>query len=200
MLTTDNMENRMPEPILFNCWKHHQQFIVDEIMKINNHSDLYTLRAGLKLIGDSTTDLYVGSMNLDQISAFTHSFLNKNKLANEALYLSWIRDSSDQYITIPFPDQSVWVFKIGIEPGRYVHIHPGRNVPHTVRAKANVLKTAIAVNARAWLDQSNPLRIENINTVREELIHLDPIKFITMNQELGRLIYDFAIKLGTLKT
>jgi hypothetical protein len=138
-------------------------------------------------------------MDLNQIAAFTISFLKKDKLENESEYLDWIRKSSDQYRILPFPDQCIWVFKIGVEPGRHVHIHPGRNVPHTVRAKANVLKTAIAVNAKAWLDESNPLRIENINTVREDLIRLEPIKFVTMNQELGRLIYDFAIKLGTLK-
>lgn len=192
------MDNQVPEPILFNCWKHHQDFILDEIRKLGSPSDLFSLQSNLRLVGDSTTDLYTGSMDLDQIAAFTLSFLKKEKLENEAEYLNWIRESSDQYKTLPFPDQCIWVLKIGIEPGRYVHIHPGRNVPNTVRAKANVLKTAIAVNAKAWLDQSNPLRIENINTIRTELIHLDPIKFITMNQELGRLIYDFANKLGTL--
>jgi len=193
------MDNRVPEPILFNCWKHHQEFILDEIRKLGSLSDLFTLQPNLRLIGDSTTDLYTGSMDLDQIATFTISFLKKDKLENEAEYLEWIRESSDSYKILPFPDQCIWVFKIGVEPGRHVHIHPGRNVPHTVRAKANVLKTAIAVNAKAWLDQSNPLRIENINAVREELIHLNPIKFVTMNQELGRLIYNFAIKLGTLK-
>jgi hypothetical protein len=194
------MDNCMPEPILFNCWKHHQEFILQEIRKIGTRSDLDSLRLSLKLIGDSTTDLYTGSMSLQQIAAITISFLKQNNLGNEAEYLSWISESPDQFKTKPYPDQSVWVFKIGIEPGRYVHIHPGRNVPHTVRAKANVLKTAIAVNARALIDDSNPLRVENINAVREELIDLDPIKFVTMNQELGRLVYHFAVKLGTLET
>ncbi len=200
MKKTAGIDNCIPDPILFNCWKHHQDFILQQIRKIGNLADLDHLRTSLKLIGDSTTDLYIGSMDLEQIAAFILSFLDENNLKTHRDYLAWINESPDQYKTIPFPDKSVWVLKIGIEPGKYVHIHPGRNVPHTIRAKANVLKTAIAVNAKAAIERCNPLRLESINTVREELIHLDPIKFVTMNQELGRLIYHFAVKLGTLET
>ena len=199
MIETAGMDNCMPEPILFNCWKHHQEFILKEIRKIGAKADLQRLRTSLKQIGDSTTDLYIGSMNLEQIGAFILSFLEEYNLMTQGDYLGWINESPDLYKTLPFPDQSIWVLKIGIEPGRYVHIHPGRNVPLTIRAKANVLKTAIAVNAKALIDQSNPLGIESVNTVREELIHLDPIKFVTLNQELGRLIYHFALILGTLE-
>ncbi len=193
------MDNCMPEPILFNCWKHHQNFILDEIRKVGVSRDLYQLKTSLKLIGDSTTDLYIGTMSLDSIATFTDSFLREHQMVDKDSYLSWVNESTEQYKTIPFPDESVWVFKIGIEPGKYVHIHPGRNAPHTVRAKANVLKTAIAVNTKAMIDQSNPLLVETVNSVREELINLDPIKFVTLNQELGRLIYHFAVKLGTLE-
>jgi len=193
------MENFIPKPILFNCWKHHQEFIMGEIRKMKVSKDLSVLKDQLKKIGDSTTDLYVGHLNLDRIATTALSFLEQKNIINKEAYLKWIKESSEEYRTVPFPDESVWVFKIGIEEGKYVHIHPGRKVPHTLRAKANVLKTAIAVNAKAFLDQSNPLDIELINWVRKDLINLDPIKFVTLNQELGRIIYDFAIKLGTLK-
>jgi hypothetical protein len=192
------MGNFMPEPVLFNCWKHHQGFIMCEIGKMEDSDDLSDLKNHLKKIGDSTTDLYVGKLNLEHIAAATLSFLDQNKIKHEKAYLEWIKESPDEYKTSPFPDGSVWVFKIGLEKGRYVHIHPGRRVPHTIRTKANVLKTAIAVNAKSVIDGSNPLDIESINQVRKDMINLDPIKFVTMNQELGRVIYDFAMKLGTL--
>lgn len=192
------MDNCLPIPILFNCWKHHQDFILNEIRKLGVAQDLYGLQPILKLIGESTTDLYMGSMSPEEIAAFTGFFLRKNNLMDKDSYFTWIAESKDQYKTIPFPDESIWVLKNGIEPGRYVHIHPGRNVPYTIRTKANVLKTAIAANTKALIDQSNPLLVENVNKVRKDLINLDPIKFVTLNQELGRMIYHFAVKLGII--
>jgi len=192
------MEDVTPKPILFNCWKHHQGFILQEIRKMGISGDLSQLKINLKKIGNSTTDLYTGQCSVEEITDFTLSVLDEKNIKEEKPYLKWISDTEEEYQTILFPDDSIWVFKIGIEEGKYVHIHPGRNVPHTVRAKANVLKTAIAVNLIALIEHQNPLHTETINKVREEIIHLDPIKFVTLNQELGRIIYDFAVKLEIL--
>ena len=41
------------------------------------------------------------------------------------------------------PDGSAWVLRQGEEGGRYVHVHPGRRTPPTLRVRATVLKTAV---------------------------------------------------------
>ncbi len=192
------MEDVIPKPILFNCWKHHQGFILQEIRKMKMSGNLSRLKINLKKIGNSTTDLYTGQFSVKEITDYTISVLDQKNIREELNYQKWISENKQEYQSILYPDDSIWVFKIGIEEGKYVHIHPGRNVPHTVRTKANVLKTAIAVNLMALIDQQNPLNIETINRVRKEIIDLDPIKFVTFNQELGRIIYDFALKLEIL--
>ena len=188
----------MPRPVLFNPWKHHQVFILDQIRKFVDLNELHSLGLHLKKIGDSTTDLYVGTLNLDDIANITLEILERRDFRNEGSYLNWIKESEGEYRTETFPDGSVWVFKIGYDEGRHVHIHPGRNVPLTVRVKANVLKTAISVNARALAEGVNPLDIEIINSARREMIGIDPVRFVTLNQELGRMIYHFAVKFGIL--
>ena len=120
-------------------------------------------------------------------------------LQNGGADFRWVRGSNEEYRTETFPDGSVWVFRTGFEKGKYVHIHPGRNVPLTTRVKANVLKTAIAVNALAIIHGGNPLDPVNINHVRREFLRLEPIRFVTLNHELGRMIYQFAVKFGTIE-
>jgi hypothetical protein len=198
MISLEKNDHFMPRPVLFNPWKHHQVFIIGQIRKFVDLNELHSLGLFLKKIGDSTTDLYVGNLNLDDIANITLEILERLNFRNEESYLNWIKESEGEYRTEPFPDGSVWVFKIGYDEGRHVHIHPGRNVPQTVRVKANVLKTAISVNARALADGVNPLDIEIINSVRREMIGIDPVRFVTMNHELGRMIYHFAVKFGIL--
>lgn len=193
------VQDDLPEPILFNPWKHHQDFIIDRTRTLIDGNDLESLSPFLKRIGESTTDLYVGPLGMTEISGITMRVLEKLELKNEELYLRWIRDSDGEYRTEPFPDGSIWVFRTGFEKNRYVHIHPGRNVPLTIRVKATVLKTAIAVNAFSVLKGGNPLDPVNINYIRHEFFRFEPIRFVTLNHELGRMIYHFAVKFGLLE-
>lgn len=198
MISNEGVGHDMPKPVLFNPWKHHQDYIIGQIRKFADPDELPSLSGHLNKIGESTTDLYVGPLGLEEIADLTLTVLEKLNLNNEESYLHWIRRSEGKYRTETFPDNSVWVFRIGYDEGRYVHIHPGRNVPFTLRVKANILKTAISVNARSLAEGGNPLDIKKINAVRREFIGLDPIKFVTLNHELGRMIYYFAVKIGIL--
>jgi hypothetical protein len=198
MISNEGLGHIMPEPVLFNPWKHHQDYIIDQIRRFADPDELPLLSQHLNKIGESTTDLYIGTLGLEDIADLTLAKLEKMNLNSEESYLHWIRRSKGSYRTETFPDGSVWVFRTGYDERRYVHIHPGRNVPFTLRVKANVLKTAISVNARTLAEGGNPLDIIKINEVRRGFIGLDPIKFTSLNHELGRMIYHFAVKIGNL--
>lgn len=193
------MEKCSPEPLLFNCWKHHEGFLLNIINMVKSLNDLEDLKEDLKKIGNSTTDLYTGKLSLLEISKTVLDYLLGKDLLKKEIYFTWIDESGEEYRTLEFPDHSIWVLRKGNEPGRHIHIHPGRNVSHTLRVKANVLKTAIAVNAISKIENCHPLDIELINRVREDFMNLSPTKFVTTNQELGRMIIKLAEKLGTVK-
>lgn len=150
----------------------------------------------MKVIGNSTTDLYTGTMSISEISEYCLRKLRESDQFKKGDYHKWIKQNPENYQEMEFPDLSIWILKIGIEMDRYVHIHPGRNVPYTVRVKANVLKTAYLANLFAFKDHKSPMDINLINDLRKEILDLSPIKFVTMNHDLGKMIYLFGYNLG----
>lgn len=191
-----DIEVLVPEPILFNCWKHHLHFLLEKIKAGNFDSD--ELKKQMKQIGNSTTDLYTGDLTIEDVSNYSQGILKSMGRMEKRSYLDWLKENQDEYQLMEFPDTSVWVFKAGIEPGRHIHIHPGRNVPLTIRVKATILKTAYLANLYALHKMGSPLDIRLINRLRQEILELSPIKFVTMNHELGRMIYFLGKYLGTI--
>ena len=83
---------------------------------------------------------------------------------------------------------SRWVLRRGTEPGRHVHVHPARWAPHTLRVRANVLKTAVMVLAHASVYGGDPRDVARINAVRRQYLGLSPIKELAGDQGLGIVI------------
>lgn len=192
------MEDLVPKPILFNCWKHHFDFLLAEIRKHYALDDSELLKMLVKKIGKSTTDLYIGTMDIPEVVDFCVNRLKRLHRFRKNTYLTWLSESQEEYRLMEFPDGSVWVLKIGTEEGRHIHIHPGRNVPHTIRVKATILKTSWLVNLYALNGNNSPMDIHLINHVRKEILGLSPIKFVTMNHDLGKMIYLFGSSLRLL--
>ncbi len=190
------MESPTPKPFLFNFWKHHLFFLLNEIKTASLEFEHDDLRSSMKKIGNSTTDLYTGDLSIPEISEFCKSKLIEDSRFEKDTYIKWIKQHPEYYREMIFPDQSVWILKIGVEEERHIHIHPGRNVLHTVRVKANILKTAYLANLFAYKYQKSPMDIDLINLLRNDILDLSPIKFVTMNHDLGKIIYLFGKNLG----
>jgi hypothetical protein len=193
------MEELVPKPILFNFWKHHLHFLLSEIQKRQGKIAVESLKAQMKKIGNSTTDLYTGTLSIGEICEYCILKLKNMHRYRKDIYLKWLNENPEAYQCIDLPDDSVWIFKAGIEKGRHIHIHPGRNVPHTLRVKANILKTAYLTNLYASAKNISPFEIDLINQLRREILGLSPIKFVTMNHDLGKMIYLFGHSLGICK-
>jgi hypothetical protein len=83
---------------------------------------------------------------------------------------------AESYTLFTHPvDNSRWVLRMGDERGRYVHLHPGRWSPCSVRVRANVLKTAFLVLCYTGIHGGNPRDRDVINEVRRLFLGLSPI-------------------------
>jgi hypothetical protein len=81
------------------------------------------------------------------------------------------------------------VLRLGDERDRYVHVHPGRWSPATLRVRANVLKTAVMVLAYVGVRGGDPLDRALVNRVRGEYLGLAPVgKDPAGEQGIGRFI------------
>lgn len=75
----------------------------------------------------------------------------------------------------------------GVVAGRHVHLHPARYAAHTIRVKANVLKTAIAALIAAG-GQREEVAIGLVNQVRAQWLALPPVKSLSEEAGAARLM------------
>jgi hypothetical protein len=136
----------IPEPFQFNKMKHHLSFI-KEFISLRQSEDkapeINSLVKEIKHIGTSVMDIYTGSLTLRKIIDEIGFILNSNNLGDESAYSGWIGKTYNDFRIISLSDNSQWMLKYKDDRNRYVHLFPARTSPHTIRVKANTLKSAI---------------------------------------------------------
>jgi hypothetical protein len=178
----------VPFPIKLNCWKHHALFIKKALNNFKSEIDIKQLRTKLLRIGESQMDLYYGRLSPEEVADKTIDFLTSNSVIVNKEYLDWLHNDGQEYRNIKLKDKSVWTLRAGDEEMRYVHIHPGRYSPLTVRVKALTLKTSICALACSKIKKASAVDIDLINEAREKLLSVPPLKSINKERGLGRLI------------
>lgn len=179
---------KVPIPLKLNCWKHHALFIKKEISKFKSEAQIKGLQSLLVKIGESQMDLYYGKLSPAEIAKQTIEYLTINSLNNKNEYSDWLCRVRNEYQTIALNDGSVWTLRSGDEEKRFVHIHPGRYSPHTVRVKALTLKSVICVLAYLRTQSLPSVEISLINEVRKKYLNAPPIKSFSKENGLGKLI------------
>jgi hypothetical protein len=164
--------------ILFNALKHHLGYI-QTFVKSNN---LDNAKEQLWGIGASQMDLYIGELSVQDIENQIVEHLDKNNILDKTLFENFIENQKD-FFEITLSDTSRWTLRKGNDVTNYIHIHPSRYSPHTIRVRAGILKTAIGLEI---------LEIENyntliINTLRIEL-DLSPIKKMEDSVGLEKMV------------
>ncbi len=181
--------NSVPEPFLFNPLKHHAGYIsgfIKEIIACHEHGP-EKLMGELVLIGKSQTDLYTGEERLSGITRQVREFLESGRLLEENRYMAWLGPER-AYRRMSLSDGSEWILLPGKTPGRWVHIHPARYSPFSLRVRAETLKTAIAVIyhcKKYGLDHFDP---EVVNQVRTDLLKQSPMKALSPHKGTGKII------------
>jgi len=172
-----------PYNIHLNALKHH----IRAITRFIADCTVPELSQRLKVLGASQMDLYLGALEETDISREVLQALTTLNIHNEQQYRDWL-EQHHHYRSLTLSDSSVWILRLGKEGNRYIHLHPGRHAPATIRVKAAVLKTAIAT----WVYLKNGLISElndgALNRVRKEVLELPPLKSLAESRAILKMI------------
>ncbi len=176
-------------PLTFNCWKHHAGFIKKQVKFYRGEkTSVEELQKTLFVIGESQMDLYVGELSPQKICDEIVSKLKSTGVLAFREYKKWLFEKGSEYKLIEISDNSVWALRLGKKEERYVHIHPGRYSPFTIRVKALTLKTAIAVLIINYEKNSPLIDTLKINEVRKKILNSPPVKKVSSNSAVVRVI------------
>ncbi|MBW8688297.1 hypothetical protein [Chitinophaga rhizophila] len=167
--------------ILFNALKHHRGFILRQLAGLTPAA----LPDRLKILGNSQMDIYYGQLDVPAIGEETIAFLRAAGVAGEADYLAWLALQGG-YAQFTLSDTSCWILLPGVEPGRYIHLHPARYSPHSLRVKAAILKTALA--CLAVLPAGTLPDLAALNHIRVSMLDLSPVKGLDQCEHLWKVM------------
>lgn len=179
---------QIPLPINLNCWKHHAGFIKKQIDSVKETKELDQLKFYLLKIGESQMDLYFGEYSPVRISEQILDCLHRKKIFSALLYKDWLSKDGKDYQLVELKDKSIWTLRLGDDAERYVHIHPGRYSPNTVRVKATTLKTAIFLLCLEQLGEIKSFETETINNIRKKYLDEPPLKSFSGASGISRLL------------
>lgn len=168
---------QVPLPVLYNTFKHHANALRHrvEATVAGGEPALVEVCAQLTVLGTRLMDMYTGPLTPRDVSAWVSDELRRLGRFELPAFREWVAGQGD-YATITHPDeQTAWVLRLGDEQGRYVHLHPGRWSPNTLRVRANAVKTAFVAVAFARLHGGDPMSRRLLNEVRERYLLLPPL-------------------------
>jgi hypothetical protein len=177
MYDVPGSEFMIPAPFTLNRMKHHWLFIKEVLKK--DQSPKMKISSLLKFIGNSQMDMYLGKILPRKITYSIGCHLIKLDCYNYAEYYEWINEG---YRSIEIEDGSEWVLRVNKSLDNYIHIHPARGSGHSLRVKANTLKSAIA--AYVLIDEF-PGAIEAVNHARTQMLGLSPLAGINDHTGTG---------------
>ncbi len=164
-------------PVLFNTFKHHAGALRARIAAAAAQGPAGLVEAGqyLVVLGTRLMDLYTGPLTPRDLSARILAQLEETGHLERPAFAAWLAAQQGYALVTFAEDESRWVLRLGNETERYVHVHPGRWSPATVRVRANVLKTAFLAILHARIHGGEPMERERINEVRRAFLGLSPV-------------------------
>lgn len=161
-------------PITFNTHKHHFRFLLQQI-GVWKTLVWENIEPELLLIGENLLDFYTGDLTVEEICNQCIHFFRIRNISNRVSFLNWLQPN--EYRKIKLNDSSEWVVKEGNDSERYIHIHPAKNSPHTIRVRAATLKTVITLmtNTAEISAQMNE-NVLTVNQIRTRYLQLSPVK------------------------
>jgi len=155
----------------FNVWKHHLAESLAQLDKCNKKNLTGFFPSVLLSLGNNVVDVYVGKLDEETIKREVGAYLQKKQCFEYDAFIRWISNAAYRKITLS--DNSVWIIRLGFQKDQYIHIHPAKHSPHTVRTNSNTLKTIYYLYVHKNL---NNISRELINKIRKEKLNLPPVK------------------------
>jgi len=183
----------LPHPALLNTWKHHAGWICSRIATAAaaGIAGVTALPAELAVVGSRLMDLYTGAYAPAEIAEHIFADLKARDLFAYDPLAKWLAERGE-YAMTELPDGSKWTIRLGPADGRYLHLHPGRWVPHTMRVQANTLKSAVMAHAHAKLTGGDTTDLAVVNEARKLYLGLLPVRELTGDGGLGAVIAALA--------
>jgi len=179
------MNQKIPVPVTFNPYKHHFGFLLEQTEQWKNQ-DWDVVSEALRSIGQNLIDLYLGHLQVEAVCNECIDFFQKAGISRPGLLKKWLHPR--EYRKIELSDKSMWVIKEGIDNERFIHIHPAKNSPFSVRVRATTLKTVIALMVHNQLpEKEHHLNLQAVNRIRTECLGLSPVKSLTHGKGIARL-------------
>jgi len=161
-------EDDSPLPIRFNPFKHHRNYLL-RLLESASPDTIITL---LDPVCTNYIDLYTGSLSTEEIGKQVVEILTSKGVLSSDQFLLWV-NGHNGYRQIILKDQSEWIVRLGNESERFVHLHPSRSGPYTIRFKGSTLKTICLIKIYSPASNEIP-SLEIVNKVRN-LAGLSPI-------------------------
>ena len=129
-----NADYQIPEPILFNPFKHHLGFIKEFINQNIDNSELniQLLSKDIKHLGRQLWTSITGNYR-SVISVLRLWNFSKEGTLDMNAYSLWTGTKTDSFKIIKLSDESQWTLKYHDDHQRYIHLFPARNSSHTFR-------------------------------------------------------------------
>lgn len=170
-------------PVSFNPWKHHLNWVKNQIRFADSIPRKTELLNHIKAINSNQVDVYTGSLEVIQIITNIDAALKELGINTKEHYVKWIGHHGFKEFTLN--DESRWVLRMGVEQELYVHIHPARNSPNAIRIHGNSWKTAVAV--KVLNADVQDLNLALINEIRFKYLNLSPVKNLASSQRISRV-------------
>lgn len=173
-------------PVLFNAWKHHLRYL-QAILLMARERGAEVLDQHINKIGHNMMDVYTGDFTPQQISEKIISELQLNGITDAHKYRIWLIQQNKGYTNLKIEDQSLWTLLLG--KGKiYIHIHPARHSPCSIRVKALTLKSAIWISFELLRNPHNQINLDFINSIRKIRLQASPIKSVDLTDNLINLV------------
>jgi hypothetical protein len=179
----------LPHPVLLNTWKHHAGWIrwrIGEAVR-GGTTAVDVLPVEMAVVGNRLMDLYTGPLTVGEIGEHVVTHLHAAGRLEFGKLSEWLA-AQDEYTLLELPDGSKWTIRLGPADGRYLHLHPGRWVPNTMRVQANTLKSAVMAHAHARLSGGEVTDLAVVNEARRKYLGLLPVRELTGGSGLGAVI------------
>ena len=173
--------NEYDKLIQFNSWKHHFAYCFLEINRLSNQANKGEFINKLKILGNSTMDIYYGPLSANQI---------KNEIINNDKFRSLDLDEridDNGYLSIILSDLSSWIIRNSDHMEYKFHLHPARYSINTVRIRSTTLKTILALIFQVESKNLTVIDLQLINETRKILLRESPIKSFTRNSKMYKI-------------
>lgn len=171
-----------------NLLKHHGGY-QKKLTEDWADKKIYPDQQILTKIGGSQMDLYLGTLLPEQVFSELSQILQEEEIHTRKDFIHWI--SPKDYRILACSDKAKWILRLKNEdPETFIHLHPARYSPFSIRIKANTLKTTLLAatyykihNKIPENEVLNQLRKNNLSlsATREQSFHQKLLEFFIIN-------------------